>query len=121
MSITVNLGLLSPWALTRVTYCARSRQSVTAISQGIARQRRGARARVSFWAGRKRADAFASARFRHALSDAKIKATSPDGKSEEISLKAGETRWREPLVHAVENIGTTEARVLAVEMKKPEH
>ncbi len=55
----------------------------------------------------------------YALSDMKIKSSSPDGKAEEIVMKTGEARWREPLTHAVENIGSTEARVLVVESKKP--
>ena len=34
-------------------------------------------------------------------------------------MKTGEARWRDPVTHAVENIGTTEAQVIAVELKKP--
>jgi len=54
----------------------------------------------------------------YALSEAKVKSTSPDGKSEEIALKTGEARWREATTHAVENIGTTDVRALVVESKK---
>lgn len=57
--------------------------------------------------------------FVYALSDAKLKVTVPDKKSEEIVIKAGEAHWREPVTHAIENIGTTEARAIAVELKKP--
>ena len=40
-------------------------------------------------------------------------------KSEESVLKNGEARWRDAVTHAAENIGTTEAHVIAVELKKP--
>ena len=56
--------------------------------------------------------------FVYALEDAKLRITFPDGKTEEISVKAGESRWRDKITHAVENIGTTQARTLAVELKK---
>jgi len=39
-------------------------------------------------------------------------------KSEESVLKNGEARWRDAVTHAAENIGTTEAHVIAVELKK---
>ncbi len=54
----------------------------------------------------------------YALSEAKVKSTSPDGKSEEIAMKTGEARWREATTHAVENIGTTDIRALVVESRK---
>lgn len=57
--------------------------------------------------------------FVYALTDAKLKITFPDGKTEETAMKTGEARWRDPITHAVENIGTTEAQVIAVELKKP--
>lgn len=57
--------------------------------------------------------------FVYSLTDAKLKMSFPDGKTEEIAIKAGEARWREPVTHAAENIGTTEAHAIAVELKKP--
>ena len=57
--------------------------------------------------------------FVYALTDEKLKITFPDGKTEEIAMKTGEARWRDPVTHAVENVGTTEAQVIAVELKKP--
>ncbi|MBV8783694.1 MAG: hypothetical protein JOZ67_05865 [Gammaproteobacteria bacterium] len=51
------------------------------------------------------------------LSDAKIRASFPDGHSEERVIKAGEARWLEPVTHAVENIGTTEFHEIHVELK----
>jgi len=53
------------------------------------------------------------------LNDSKTKFTSPDGKSVEVELKAGAAVWHEPETHSSENIGTTDARVLVVEMKPP--
>jgi beta-alanine degradation protein BauB len=55
----------------------------------------------------------------YSLTDAKIKVSFPDGKSEESAIKAGEARWRDAVTHAAENIGATEAHVIAVELKKP--
>jgi len=57
--------------------------------------------------------------FVYALSDAKLKISYPDGHTEEILVKAGEARWREPVTHAGENIGNTEAHAIALELKKP--
>jgi quercetin dioxygenase-like cupin family protein len=57
--------------------------------------------------------------FVYALSDQKLKITFPDSRTEEITVKAGEARWREPVTHAAENIGTTEAHAIALELKKP--
>jgi len=34
-------------------------------------------------------------------------------------MKTGEARWPDTVTHALENIGTTEAHVIAVELKKP--
>lgn len=51
--------------------------------------------------------------------DAKMRTTFPDGRTEESSGGAGEAHWRNPVTHALENIGNTEAHALAVELKKP--
>lgn len=50
--------------------------------------------------------------------DAKMRTTYPDGRTEESAGGAGEAHWRSPVTHALENIGTTEAHALAVDMKK---
>jgi len=42
------------------------------------------------------------------LSGAKLKFSYPDGRTEERAAATGETIWREPTTHAVENIGDTE-------------
>jgi len=57
--------------------------------------------------------------FVYALSDAKLRISFPDGHTEEMLMKTGEARWREPVTHAAENIGNSEAHVIALELKKP--
>ena len=54
----------------------------------------------------------------YALSGGKLKFTYPDGKTEEKSAAAGETIWRDPTTHAVENVGDTEAHAIAIDLKK---
>jgi quercetin dioxygenase-like cupin family protein len=51
--------------------------------------------------------------------DAKMRTTYPDGRTEESAGGAGEAHWRNPVTHALENIGTTEAHALAIDIKKP--
>jgi beta-alanine degradation protein BauB len=51
------------------------------------------------------------------LSGAKLKFSYPDGRTEERAAATGETIWREPTTHAVENIGDTEAHAIAVDLK----
>ena len=48
---------------------------------------------------------------------AKLRATGPDGKSSDTSVTEGEVVLRDPLSHAVENIGTTELHALLIELK----
>jgi len=50
--------------------------------------------------------------------DARMRTTYPDGRTEESAGGAGEAHWRTPVTHAVENIGKTEARALAIDIKK---
>ena len=52
----------------------------------------------------------------HVFTDGKAKATTPDGKSQIIESKAGETIWSEPVTHAWEYIGPGDGRVLIVEL-----
>ena len=51
------------------------------------------------------------------LSDATIRNVLPDGTSSETTFKAGEVLWRETTTHTGENLGATEARALAIELK----
>ena len=55
----------------------------------------------------------------YVLSAAKLKFSYPDGRTEERAAATGETIWREPTTHAVENIGGTEAHAIAVDLKTP--
>ena len=50
---------------------------------------------------------------------AKMRTTYPDGRTQESSGGAGEAHWRNPVTHALENIGTTEAHALAVDVRTP--
>ena len=53
----------------------------------------------------------------YVLSGARTRVSSPDGKTTEGETTAGEIVWRDPTTHAMENIGKTEARAIAIEMK----
>ena len=46
-----------------------------------------------------------------------LKFSYSDGRTEERAAAAGETIWRDPTTHAVENIGDTEAHAIAVDLK----
>jgi len=51
------------------------------------------------------------------LSGAKLRITFPGGKSEERKVVTGSAVSRDPVTHAVENIGDTEAYAIAVDLK----
>jgi quercetin dioxygenase-like cupin family protein len=51
------------------------------------------------------------------LTASKLRITLPDGKTQEATGTAGETFWRGPTTHAIENIGDTEARAIAIDVK----
>ena len=51
------------------------------------------------------------------LSDQRAKFTYPDGKSEEISAKAGEARWTPAGTHQPENVGDKPLELVLVELK----
>jgi len=53
----------------------------------------------------------------YVLADATIRNGLPDGTSSERSLKAGDVLWRENTTHTGENVGATEARAIAIELK----
>ena len=55
----------------------------------------------------------------YALSSFKTKFTLPDGKTQEVETKAGQANWSEASTHASENVGTTEAHALIIELKEP--
>jgi quercetin dioxygenase-like cupin family protein len=49
--------------------------------------------------------------------DATIRSVHPDGTSSETSAKAGDVFWRDETTHTVENVGATEVRAIAIELK----
>jgi quercetin dioxygenase-like cupin family protein len=51
------------------------------------------------------------------LTGAKWRVTAPDGKVTESDTTAGEIIWRDPTSHAAENVGKTDARAIAIELK----
>ena len=53
----------------------------------------------------------------YSLADATIRNGLPDGTTSERSLKAGDVLWREDTTHTGENVGLTEARAIAIELK----
>ena len=57
------------------------------------------------------------ARILLALADATAKSTLADGRVSANPSIQGEVKWNDPLTHKVENIGTTEAHYLSVELK----
>jgi hypothetical protein len=55
----------------------------------------------------------------YVIEGAKLRMTTPDGKSTDVELKTGDTLWREPVTHAAENIGKTTFHAIIIELKKP--
>jgi quercetin dioxygenase-like cupin family protein len=51
------------------------------------------------------------------LSDAKLKITYPDGRTQERTVTARTAAWSDATTHAVENIGATELHEVHTEMK----
>src|SRR6266481_1330718 len=54
----------------------------------------------------------------YVLGGATLKFSYPDGRTEEKTAAAGETIWRNPVTHAVENTGNSEAHAIAIDLKK---
>jgi quercetin dioxygenase-like cupin family protein len=55
----------------------------------------------------------------YVLSGAKLTFSYPDGRTEERAAATGETIWRDPTTHAVENVGDTDAHAIAIDLKTP--
>ena len=53
----------------------------------------------------------------YVLDDATIRLTGPDGKSQDVSIKAGQTLFLPAGPHAAENVGKAPAHNLVVELK----
>jgi beta-alanine degradation protein BauB len=54
----------------------------------------------------------------YVLGGATLKFSYSDGRTEERTAATGDTIWREPVTHAVENIGKTEAHVIVIDLKE---
>ena len=52
------------------------------------------------------------------LSGATLKFNYPDDRTEAKTAATGEIIWRDPVTHAIENTGKTEARAIAIDLKK---
>ena len=52
------------------------------------------------------------------LTDHRVKFTYPDGKSEEVSAKAGQTAWATAGTHLPENLESKRLELLYIEIKK---
>ncbi len=52
------------------------------------------------------------------LTNAKVKFTTPDGKSRVVDSKQGDIVWSEGGIHEVENVGDTDDYGIIVELKK---
>lgn len=51
------------------------------------------------------------------LTDARIKFSFPDGKTQEAQVKAGQVQWGDAVKHAGENLGDKPAEIIVVELK----
>jgi quercetin dioxygenase-like cupin family protein len=55
----------------------------------------------------------------YVIDDYTLDLSGPDGKKQEIKLKAGQAFWMEAGPHAAVNIGKTAGHALVVELKEP--
>jgi quercetin dioxygenase-like cupin family protein len=53
----------------------------------------------------------------YVVAGGKLRITTPDGKSNDVEFKTGDTLYRDPVTHAAENIGTTTLHAIIVELK----
>ncbi len=54
----------------------------------------------------------------YVIKGGKAKMTLPDGQSMDMEMKDGDHVWQEAISHSVENTGTEEVKVIAVELKQ---
>ncbi len=52
------------------------------------------------------------------LNDQRLRFTFPNGKTEDVDLKRGQTVWLDGISHAVENSGTEDVSSVVVELKR---
>jgi oxalate decarboxylase/phosphoglucose isomerase-like protein (cupin superfamily) len=55
----------------------------------------------------------------YVVAGGKMKSTAADGTSKVMEFATGDVRWMPPMTHTSENVGTTEIRILLVEVKHP--
>jgi quercetin dioxygenase-like cupin family protein len=53
----------------------------------------------------------------YVLNDGRLKITMPDGKSNNVDLKAGQAIWMQAGMHSAENVGKEAAHNLVIELK----
>jgi hypothetical protein len=51
------------------------------------------------------------------LTDANAKFTMPDGKTQDVAVKAGKVQWSDPTTHLPENLSDKPMEVIQVELK----
>jgi beta-alanine degradation protein BauB len=56
----------------------------------------------------------------YVLADLTLSLTFPDGKSQEVPLRAGQAIWIGAGPHAAQNIGATEGRAVVIELREPQ-
>ncbi|MBI4228776.1 MAG: hypothetical protein HY693_03535 [Deltaproteobacteria bacterium] len=56
-------------------------------------------------------------RLAYTLTPVKLRIMAPDGSISQIEATEGDTYWLGPVTHSLENIGTTEAKMLIIEIK----
>ena len=54
----------------------------------------------------------------YVVDDCKVKFSYPNGESEELELKAGQTLWSDGVTHTPQNTGTSELHALNIELKE---
>jgi len=94
-------------------------ENIASILQSTAGKRSGPRLEYHLKAGEKEPMHSHPTGVVYVLSGGKLKFSYPDGRTEERTAATGETIWREPTTHAVENIGDPEAHAIAIDLKTP--
>src|ERR1035441_10415500 len=54
------------------------------------------------------------------IAGCRIRFTGPDGKTQDVEMKAGETRWMPDARRALQNLATSAVEVLYIEAKRPQ-
>jgi hypothetical protein len=57
-------------------------------------------------------------RLTYTLTPVKLKVMAPDGNITNVEAKEGQVYWQDPVTHSIKNVGTTEAKMLIVEIKE---